>query len=132
DSKDCYVLTVKKPPKKDEAAKAAGSTSPPSSTSHLSPTEEAMMAQAAHNRTAAVRRPHHAPRPKITADDPWNPDTGATKHMTGNLKWLRNAVNVRVAVELANNELVWATKMGEVWFQPAVHERRTGRTIVFQ
>ena len=42
----------------------------------------------------------------------------------------RNIVNVRIAVTLANNEVVWATKMGQVWFQPVVNGR-TGRTIIF-
>jgi hypothetical protein len=50
--------------------------------------------------------------------------------MTSTLKWMCNLVNVRIAVELANNEIVYATKMGQVWFQPVV-DGRTKRTIIF-
>lgn len=67
---------------------------------------------------------------KTTANDPWNPDSGATKHMTLHLKWLCNVANVCVAVTLANKQVVWATKMGQVWFQPVVNGHM-GRTIIF-
>ena len=89
-----------------------------------------MMAQIAHIRTPAVHRPQYLPHPKTIANDPWNPDSGATKHMTSSLKWLHNIENVRVAVTLANKQVVWATKMGQVWFQPVV-KGRMGRTIIF-
>lgn len=126
-TKDCCVL-AKKRENKEAAAKAATNFS--SSTS-LNSFEQATMANILHICLPPVCHPNNSPRPKTTADDPWNPDTGATSSMTKHLNWLRNIVNVKVAVELTNNSVVWATKMGKVWFQPAVHGCRTGRTIVF-
>ena len=92
--------------------------------------EKALMAQIGHIKTPLVRCSRHSPHRKPTANDPWNPDSGATKHMTSHLKWLRNTVNVCVPITLANDEVVWATKKGQVWFQPVVNGR-TGRTIIF-
>ncbi|KAJ2911392.1 hypothetical protein MD484_g9019, partial [Candolleomyces efflorescens] len=99
DTKDCHYLNGQK----KDAAKSASEGASPAKT--LLPGEQAMMASISHIRSPAVCRPRHS-RHRITANDPWNPDTGTTSHMTGHLKWLRNTVNVRVAVTLANNKEV--------------------------
>ena len=114
DTKDCKVLAYNRALKEKAAAKDSAKSADSSSPDNLSSTQQAMMASVSHIRSPAVRHSHRTHHPKPTADDPWNPDSGATKHMTGNAKWLRHAVNVRVAVELANKEVVWATKMGQV------------------
>ena len=121
DTKDCHYLNCLK----KDAAKAASTPS----TTTLTPSETAMMASVAHIKSPAVRRSHRT-HSRRTTDTSWNPDSGATKHMTPHLKWLRNVVNVRIAVALANDQVVWATKMGQVWFQPVVNGR-TGRTVIF-
>jgi transposase InsO family protein len=113
-----------------KAAKDSANTADTtSSSSGLTTEEKALMATIGHIKTPLVRHLRRSRHRKRTTNDPWNPDSGATKHMTSHLKWLRNIVSVKVPVRLANNEVVWATKMGSVCFQPLVNGR-TGRTIV--
>ncbi|KAJ3527988.1 hypothetical protein NMY22_g9579 [Coprinellus aureogranulatus] len=87
--------------------------------------EKVMMASVAHIASPLVRRIRNAP-----TNTSWNPDSGATSHMTPNRKWIRNMIAVKVAVSLANNEIVWATGKGQVRFTPHIH-RRVGQTVIF-
>lgn len=89
------------------------------------PEERVMMAQVAHIASAPRRR-----SPRTLANSSWNPDSGATSHMTPHRNWIRNLTAVRVAVSLANNEIVWATGKGDVYFTPKIHGR-IGETLIF-
>lgn len=87
--------------------------------------ERVMMANVAHIASPLYRRARNTP-----TNTSWNPDSGATSHMTPNRKWIRNMVAVKVAVSLANNEIVWATGKGQVRFTPRIHGR-VGETVIF-
>ena len=125
DTKDCHVIAYNKAKKSKDSAKSAENSSLISSSA-----EQAMMAAISHIKSPAVCCSHHFRRPKPTANDPWNPDTGASSTMTYILQWMCNTVDIWIPVELANNEIVHATKRGQVWFQPVVNGR-TMHTIIF-
>ncbi|KAJ3520348.1 hypothetical protein NMY22_g12797 [Coprinellus aureogranulatus] len=55
--------------------------------------EKVMMASVAHIASPLVRRIRNAP-----TNTSWNPDSGATSHMTPNRKWIRNMIAVKVDV----------------------------------
>ena len=87
--------------------------------------ENVMMATVAHIASPLIRRARNNP-----TNTSWNPDSGATSHMTPNRKWIRNMVAVKIAVSLANNEIVWATGKGEVRFTPRIYGK-VGQTVIF-
>jgi len=60
----------------------------------------------------------------------WNPDTGATMHMTPHRHWFLSYSPHVVAVRLANNSIVWSAGMGSVEFEPMFGEK-CGQHIVF-
>ncbi|KAF8580764.1 hypothetical protein K439DRAFT_1266542, partial [Ramaria rubella] len=50
----------------------------------------------------------------------WNPDSGATSHMTPHQEWIRNMKTCKIAVHLANDDIVWAVGRGDVAFTPVI------------
>src|ERR1700709_616382 len=62
---------------------------------------------------------------QLDADADWNADTGATSHMTPHRHWLRNYDPKRVAIKLADNNIVYSAGVGTVVFSPAVD----GKTV---
>jgi len=113
EDKDCHVQNSQK----------AKITEMP--TTAVTPEERVMMASVAHITSPLVRQSHSIP-----ANTSWNPDSGATSHMTPNCKWICNLVVVKIAVSLANNEIVWATGMGQVCFTPLIHGK-VSETVIF-
>lgn len=87
--------------------------------------ERVMMASVAHIVSPLVHRARSTP-----ANTSWNPDSGATSHMTPNCKWIRNLVAVKIAVSLTNDEIVWATGKGEMCFTPHINGK-VGQTVIF-
>ena len=53
---------------------------------------------------------------QLDAHADWNADTGATSHMTPHRHWLRNYVPKRVAIKVADNNIVYSTGVGTVVF----------------
>ena len=49
---------------------------------------------------------------QLDAHADWNADTGATSHMTPHRHWLRNYAPKRVAIKLADNNIVYSTGVG--------------------
>ena len=81
DTKDCRIIAYNKAKKSKDSAKSAENSS-----LVLLSAEQAMMAAISHIKSPTVHCSHHSHRPKPTANDPWNPDTGASKHMTSTLQ----------------------------------------------
>jgi transposase InsO family protein len=54
----------------------------------------------------------------LTTNDYWNPDTGATCHMTVHKEWLTHYRPHRVPVRLGDNRIVWSEGVGVCWFEP--------------
>ena len=65
--------------------------------------------------TSRARLIAHSPRP---LPDSWNPDTGATCHMTPHRQWLTHYRAHRVPVRLGCNSVVWSEGVGVCWFEP--------------
>ena len=59
----------------------------------------------------------HSPSDLIT-NHSWNPDTGATCHMTPNRQWLTHYRAHWVPVRLGDNSVVWSEGVGVCWFEP--------------
>lgn len=89
--------------------------------------EEAVaMAQVAHMASPPRRRQSSID----SADTTWNPDSGATSHMTPHREWIRDMVPCNVGVRLANNDVVWATGRGSVVFNPSINGK-PAESVVF-
>ncbi|GJF00736.1 polyprotein [Phanerochaete sordida] len=61
---------------------------------------------------ASVRRSAHSTAPEHATHLLWTADTGATSHMTPHKHWLRNYAPLRVAVRLANDDVVYSEGVG--------------------
>ena len=66
--------------------------------------------------TASRSRSHHS-KPM---DTHWNPDTGATSHMTPQLDWIHDMKPHRVPIRLGDHSVVFSEGMGSVWFEPVL------------
>ena len=64
------------------------------------------------------------------ADSQWNSDSGATSHMTHHLEWLSNCVPCRVAIRVANGEIVHSEWMGEVRWQPVIDGQLSRQVVL--
>ena len=65
------------------------------------------------------------------ADTTWNPDLGATSHMTPHREWICDMVPCCIPIQLANDDIVWATGKGNVVFTPIIGGRPT-ESVIFQ
>lgn len=93
---------------------------PPPSSFTLQPAEFAGHAIALSSRTQKDE----------TALSRWNPDTGATMHMTPHRHWFTSYSPHVVPVRLANNFIVWSAGLGSVEFQPKFGDK-SGHHVVF-
>jgi hypothetical protein len=59
------------------------------------------------------------------ADFDWNPDSGATSHMTPHRHWIRNYIQIQIPIRLADNTIVYAVGMGSVQFCPVVNGKES-------
>jgi hypothetical protein len=57
---------------------------------------------------------------QLDADADWNPDTGATSHITPHRHWLRNYAPRGVPIKLADNNIVYSAGVATVVFSPVV------------
>ena len=53
-------------------------------------------------------------------DTHWNPDTGATSHMTPHKGWIYNMMPHRVPIRLGDHSIVFSEGVGSVWFEPVL------------
>ena len=77
-----------------------------------------------HMAHSAASVPYHC-LPHFIADAShlWCADTGATAHMTCHHHWLYNYKPHRVAIELADNSVVYSAGIGSVVFNPIIHKK---------
>lgn len=136
DTKDCITLkrrkekadsakksAVAKKAKKDEKANAAESDT---SDAEAQAADQAMIASAAHLASPPLRRAKNS-----SANTTWNPDSGATSHMTPHRAWIRDMETCRIPIRLANNDVVWALGKGSVAFTPVI-SGKPSESVVFQ
>ncbi|OAX30504.1 hypothetical protein K503DRAFT_705190, partial [Rhizopogon vinicolor AM-OR11-026] len=67
---------------------------------------------------------------KLDAHADWNADTGATSHMTPHRHWLRNYAPKRVAIKLADNNIVYFKDMSLKSLKSLKFVSETPRTIL--
>ena len=66
--------------------------------------------------TASRSRSPHS----TTTDTHWNPDTGATSHMTPQRGWIHDMKPHRVPIRLGDRSIVFSEGVGSVWFEPVI------------
>jgi len=79
--------------------------------------QQAKAADAALAEFAGEASRIHSPSDLIT-NHSWNPDIGATCHMTSHRQWLTHYRAHRVPVRLGDNSVVWSEGVGVCWFEP--------------
>ena len=74
----------------------------------------------AHLQSSLVRQvaSSHRQTSSLITPGTWNPDTGATCHMTPHREWLTHYQPHRVPVLLGDNSVVWSEGVGVCWFGP--------------
>jgi hypothetical protein len=83
--------------------------------------------------TTAAEQVHNVNPPLIPdASTTWNPDTGATSHMTPHRHWFHEYSPCRIPIRLADNNIVYAVGVGAVRFQPVGHNGKFLRPLQFE
>jgi len=81
--------------------------------------QQAKAADAALAEFAGEASRIHSPSDLVT-NHSWNPDTGATCHMTPHRQWLTHYRAHRVPVRLGDDSVVWSEGVGVCWFEPVL------------
>lgn len=95
-------------------------------TNVLTGSEAKTVAQAATLASSPCHR-----RTRSCTDFTWNADSGATAHMTPHREWIQNMEPCRVPVQLANNDVIWATGCRTMVFSPLI-DGKPSKSVVFK